>query len=565
MKFFLYIFLYLNIYITSTQLLYAQNLRLTVEAENPLPEGLLDILNFQNTFNDYISLKKEADTLAYKLQKIGYIDSELQSLQKKNDSSYRANYFFGKRYLYIKVFYNANDFSKSELQRVSEEVNDTYFVLNFSTFELALTKLNAIKIDKGNAFARVRLDEIEKVNSSTLEAKLVLENRESRTIDSIVVKGYDKFPKSYLKYYAGIKTGKPFRLQKLIAQNEVLNNLGFVSTIKAPEALFRKESTTVYFYLKKQNNNLFDGILGFSTNEESNKLEFNGYLNLELNNNLNYGEQLLINYKSDGNEQQNFRVKVNLPYLFKSPFGAGAELKIFKRDSSFVTTEQQIRVTYQLNPASSAYLGYKGYESSNLLDVAFGGIAIEDYTSRFAISGINFTKQQKSPLFPIKTFLSIDTEIGTRKLKSTKEAQQRFATLTNHILNLNYKNAIFIQNSTSVLLSDTYITNELFRFGGINTMRGFDENSIDASFFSVLNTEYRYIANPTIYIHSIIDLGYFENRIFNQKEKLYSFGIGFGLQTKAGIFKLNLANGNSDSQNFTFSNTKIHLSLSSRF
>ena len=42
-------------------------------------------------------------------------------------------------------------------------------------------------------------------------------------------------------------------------------------------------------------------------NEETNRLQFNGYLNLELNNNLNFGEQLLVNYKADGNEQQNFR------------------------------------------------------------------------------------------------------------------------------------------------------------------------------------------------------------------------------------------------------------------
>jgi Outer membrane protein len=114
-------------------------------------------------------------------------------------------------------------------------------------------------------------------------------------------------------------------------------------------------------------------------------------------------------------------------------------------------------------------------------------------------------------------------------------------------------------------LSDTFITNELFRFGGITSIRGFDENSIDASFFSVLNTEYRYAFNASIYMHSIIDIGYFENQVFLQKEKLYSFGIGLGLQTKAGLFKLNIANGNSNKQDFEFSNTKIHISLTSRF
>ncbi len=565
LKHIFHIFLYLNIYIAFSLTANAQNLTLEIEAETTVSEAFLDSLDFQKSFKDYLSLKKEADTLTVKLQKAGFIESELKDLYKKNDSGYSARYFFGNRYQYIKVYYQKKDFSKNELNRVSGEVTDDYFILPFSTIETALIKLNSFRTEEGNTFARTRLQEISKVDEKSLSARLILEGNSERTIDSIVIKGYDKFPRSYLKYYAGVKTGKIFSQKKLISQNDVINNLGFASTIKAPEALFRKKTTTVYFYLKKQNNNLFDGILGFATNEDTQNLEFNGYLNLELNNNLNYGEQLIINYKADGKEQQNFRVKMGLPYLFGSPFGVSAELKIFKRDSSFVTTEQQARVTYQLNPASNMYGGYKGYESSNLLNEVIAGNAIEDYTSRNAIFGANYSKQQNNPLFPIKTLFSLDAEIGTRELKSKKEDQQRLSSHTSHIFNLNFKNSIFIQNNSSILFSDTYLVNELFRFGGINSIRGFDENSIDASFYSVLNTEYRYIFNPSIYIHSIIDLGYFENQSFSQKEKLYSFGLGLGLQTKAGIFKFNIANGNSDSQDFSFSNTKIHLSLSTRF
>lgn len=565
MKKFLSLFLYLYIYTAFLQVANGQNLSLIFEAETPIPESLLDSLVFQKSFANYLSLKKAADTLVFQLQKKGYLESELRTLVKKNDTSYTANYFLGERYLYIKVFYTEVDFKKNELFRVTEEVSDDHFILRMAEVETALLKLNSFKADNGNAFSKVRLSNINKLSSNTLGAQLVLDRGDERTIDSIVVKGYEKFPVSFLKYYAGIRIGKKFSQKKLISQNDVLDNLGFVSTIKAPEALFRKKTTAVYFYLKKQNNNLFDGILGFSTNEESGKLEFNGYINLELNNNLNYGEQLVVNYKADGKEQQNFRVRTTLPYLFKSPFGIGAELKIFKRDSSFVTAEQLAKISYQIKPTSSSYLGYKGYESSNLLDEAVGGIAVEDYTSKYLIGGVEYKKQQRNLLFPVKSFIGIDTEIGSRELKNNKEGQQRFSTLINHIFNLNFKNSIFLQNTTSILLSETYITNELYRFGGITSIRGFDENSIDASFFSVLNTEYRYALNTSIYIHSIIDIGYFENQVFLQKEKLYSFGAGLGLQTKAGIFKLNIANGNSDRQDFGFSNTKIHISLTSRF
>ena len=291
----------------------------------------------------------------------------------------------------------------------------------------------------------------------------------------------------------------------------------------------------------------------------------NGYLNLELNNNLNFGEQFLLNYKADGNDQQNFRVKVTLPYLLKSPFGVGLELKIFKRDTSFSTTDQQARLMYQITPTSKSYIGYKSYESSNLKKDPITSENIEDYKSKFFIVGIDYTKIQNSNLFPIKTRFLINTEIGNRNSNDVDESQIRISSSLNHIFNLNYRNSIFIQNNTQLLTSDTFLTNELFRFGGINSIRGFSENSIDASFYSTLNSEYRYLFNNNIYVHSIIDVAYFENKVNSINNKLYSYGIGIGLATKAGILKFSIANGNTENQDFNFSNTKIHISITSKF
>tara|TARA_B100000949_G_scaffold70242_2_gene62456 strand:+ start:1837 stop:3534 length:1698 start_codon:yes stop_codon:yes gene_type:complete len=561
----LYIFVYLNIYTCFFLGINAQELTLSIKAEKPISKGIMDSLQMKTTFKDFNSLKNEADTLYLKFQRMGFIESELLSLTKENDSSYLANFSLGKKFHHIKVFYLNEDFTKKELQQVSSEVEGPYFILPFEKISLSLRKLTALRNQKGNAFARVKLSDFEKDENENLSATLVVENGNVRTVDSIVVKGYEKFPRTFLKYYAGVRKGKIFNQKKLVAQNENLNGLGFVSAVKPPEALFRRDSTTVYFYLEKQNNNLFDGILGFATDEETQKLTFNGYLNLELNNNLNYGEQLLINYKADGKEQVNFRAKLTLPYLFNTPFGLSGELKIFKRDSTFITTEQQIRATYQIDPRSTVYAGYKGYESSNLLDEAIAGIPIEDFRSQFFIVGGSYIKSQNRKLFPVKTGVFLDAGIGSRKKDGMSESQLGVETVLNNIFNLNYRNSIFIQNQTSALFSENYLVNELFRFGGINSIRGFNENSIDASFFSIINTEYRYQFNDGIYIHSIIDLGYFENETISIKQNLYSFGFGLGLNTKAGLFKFNVANGNAQDSDFSFSNTKIHISISSKF
>ena len=561
----LLLFLYLNIYSCFFFGINAQELKLSLKTEKQISQALKDSIQMQTSFTDYVSLKKETDTIYLKLQRMGFIESELLELKKENDSSYVADFLLGKKYENLKVYYSEVDFSKKELQRVSSEITENYFILRFETIPLSLKKLTALRNQKGNAFARLKLTEFEKDSNNDLTASLNVDDGNVRTVDSIIVKGYEKFPRSFLKYYAGVRTKKIFNKEKLVQQNENLNSLGFVSAIKPPEALFRKDSTTVYFYLEKENNNLFDGILGFGTDEETQKLKFNGYLNLELNNNLNYGEQLSLNYKADGEEQVNFRVKANLPYLFKTPFGLSGELKIFKRDSSFVTSEQELRTTYQINPRSTTYLGYRSNNSSNLLDEVIAGTPIVDFKSKFLIAGTTYLKPQNRKNFPIKTLLTFDGGIGSREKEGSKDDQVRLEVLANNIFNLNYRNSIFVQNITSILISDSYLVNELFRFGGINSIRGFNENSIDASFYSIINTEYRYQFNDGVYIHSIIDVAYFENQTLLIKENLYSFGIGLGLTTKAGLFKFNIANGNTENQNFDFSNTKIHISLSSKF
>lgn len=543
----------------------AQDVYLEIIAEKEINAYLMDSLDPKVRFQDYLTMERETDTLLRKLQRFGYIDSELEKLDKKNDSTYVVQYYLGNKYEKLKIYYGKDDLSKKEIERISNEISDEYFIIPLASLATALQKLIAQKTAVGNAFAKMHLSELTKNPDKTIVASLIYDSGQKRTVDSLIIKGYEKFPRSFLKYYAGVKKGKVFNQKKLLTQNDVINSLGFVNSIKPPEALFRKDSTVVYFYFEKQNNNVFDGILGFATDVKSQKLVFNGYLNLELNNNLNYGEQLLLNYKADGNDQRSFRVKTSLPYLFKSPFGLSLELSIFKRDSTFSTTEQQARLLYQILPSSSAYLGYKSYDSSVLLDEVIAGSPVADYTSRFLTFGLNYVSFQNRALFPLKTNLILDSEIGARDRSGIKENQLRLSSLANNIFNLNFKNSIFLQNTTGILFSNTFLINELFRFGGINSIRGFTENSIDASFYSILNTEYRYVLGPSLYVHSIIDVGYFENEILPLKQKLYSFGFGLGLQSQAGIFKLNIANGNVENQKIEFANTKIHISFTSRF
>jgi hemolysin activation/secretion protein len=168
-------------------------------------------------------------------------------------------------------------------------------------------------------------------------------------------------------------------------------------------------------------------------------------------------------------------------------------------------------------------------------------------------------------LFPIKSNFFLESNFGNRTSSNIKTNQSLITLNAFNNFKLNEKNSIYANIDISNLSSDNYFENELLRFGGINSIRGFEENSLFASLFGVLNAEYRYRISNSIYIHSITDFAYFENKSLETKEKLFGFGFGFGILTNSGILKFNYANGKNENQTFKLSNSKIHLSLVANF
>ncbi|HUH28482.1 BamA/TamA family outer membrane protein [Gelidibacter sp.] len=554
-------FLFLFGWMSSSSLL-AQSLHLKAVGANEIDTSLLNSLDYQQTFNDFNSLETEVNSIANSLTHLGYLESKFVHLDKENDSSFVAKYILGDRYKRARIHFD-RDFDPKILKLISNTITDNYFEVEVATLEASLKTLNAEIANSGDPFLTLQLTNIRK-EEGVLYADLKIVEHQQRTIDTIIVKGYEKFPKSYVKRYLKIKRKQVFNLNTIREKTEALENLQFAAQIKDPEVLFTKDSTLLYIYLEKLKSNTFDGFLGFGTNTETDKLEFDGYLNLNMVNNLNYGESFRLLYKSDESEQKTFDVRTKLPYILGSPIGVQLGLHIFKKDSSFVTTTQMAKLDYQFNPKNSLALGINTQASTNLLDNPI--LTINDFKSTFYNLSYNHTKPQRyDMLFPLNFLFDLSGGVGKRTIENTGQSQTKFELNTFKIVNLNLRNSFYGQISAAVLDSDTYIENELFRFGGINSIRGFEENSLIANLYAVFNTEYRYRVSNSLYVNSIIDLAYYENQLLDIRSKLIGLGFGFGILTQAGLFKLNYSNGSSENQAIKLSNSKIHISLSAMF
>ena len=322
---------------------------------------------------------------------------------------------------------------------------------------------------------------------------------------------------------------------------------------------FTALTAMIYVYLEKAKANKFDGYVGVS-NDRKNNLELNGYLDLLLVNIMNAGENLSLYWKSDSGNQKTFNLSVEVPYVFKSPFGIKANLNIYKQDSIFQNAKTAIDIGYFFNYNSRLYLGYQSAESSDIQKT--NNSTISDYSNSFLTANFEYINLDKSNfLFPEKTKLSSKIGFGSR-YSNFNNYKQFFGNIDiSHSLQLNDRNSIYLKSRNYYLQSDQYIINELYRFGGINSIRGFNENSLQGNFFSSLLSEYRYLVSQDLYIHSILDYGYFTDATNSKSDNLFGFGFGFGLLTKNGLLNMVYANSSNGNQKIQLSNSIIHLSL----
>jgi outer membrane protein assembly factor BamA len=555
-------FIILFVLVFSNQIL-AQSLWLKAEGENKNTTAIIDSVGYAKSFDNYRNLEAELNTLKNKLTRQGYIDSTIDKITKQNDTLFKVQLFLGKKINRIRIYYET-DFEVDALNFINHIKGDNFFELEINQLEASLNQLNSKIAEQGDPFSTLQLINIVKTNANLISADLNIRKNQKRRIDKIIVKGYEKFPESYIKRFMKLRTGKSFNLNAIKEKVELLEDLRFANKIKDPEVLFTKDSTTLYLYIEKARINNFDGFLGFGTNENTNKIEFDGYLDLRLMNNLNFGETLNLFYKSDEIDQQTFRVDADLPYLFSSPVGLQLGLNIFRKDSTFLNARQHVKINYQINAQHRVGVGISTTTSTNLLDDDTA--ILNDFTSNFYTLNYNYTKPQfYDPLFPINFWFDLSSGFGKRENNLGNQSQSVFNLDTYKIFNLNPKNSIYTRFNGAILTSDDYLDNELFRFGGINSIRGFEENSLVTNLYGVINTEYRYRLSSSIYIHSVLDAAYFENQITDTKEKLFGFGFGLGLLTNAGLFRLNYSSGKSENRQFKLSDSKVHVSLTATF
>lgn len=550
---------------------YAQTFYLKINGTNTTETQTIDSLNYSTKHPNIKSVFSELKNTSEKLNKKGFLDNKILETNKINDSTYSSTIDLKKRIKYIHIYIGINNLFLNP----SKTKNDT-IILPYQEIENYLNQkiIDAEKL--GFALNKIKLENIKR-EKSIIYADLNFKSEKKRNINSIILSTADSnqkdfFPKGHLKQLNKKYLNKTFNKETVKELYDDINSYEFTTQTKYPEILFTNNATKIYVYIEKRKANTFDGYIGFS-NDENKKATLNGYLDIALLNTLHAGEQFSLYWKSDGNQQKTFNTKIEIPYIFKTPLGIKAQLNIFKQDSTFQNTKTAIDLGYYLNYNSKIYLGYQSTESSDIQNK--NNLTISDYTNSYTTSTLEYKKiDYLNDFFPKKAFLIFTLGYGKRNTNNnpeTAESSKQFFANVNLSYNfeLNKKNFININSQNFYLNSNNYLSNELFRFGGMNSIRGFLENSLQANFLSSILTEYRYVVSKKLYLHTILDHAIYQdltnNTDPNKIKNLTGIGFGIALQTSNGLLKITLTNGTSKTQEIQLYNSIINICYNVKF
>jgi len=507
------------------------------------------------------SFNKEIKDLKFVLIELGYFLHEVHI----QDSIRKINVHLNEKFNRI-VLIDSSDFKSNILIKNSKP-------FYFSPKKLAnyLKEKTDKYVNNGYPFAHVFLDSTS-IDSLTIKATLHISKGNYCVLNKIHVKGDSSISLNTVQSIIGISIGEPYIEDKVVRIDQRIEQNSFINKIKPAEILYTKEGFEIFLYLKSDKVSFLRGAVGLQPNPVSQKMSLTGELNLKLENSLKKGELLKLNWRSIKPQTQRLNIDIKYPFLFQSPFGVASNFLLYKRDSTFLDLNAEVNVSYTLKSGVRFRAHYK-YINSNVLSGAENSTEFQFLSSYSTNSyGISIEKSEmdnivnpsKGRVFNAKLYL------GQRTLHSDSLSVSNM-TYSGHMNYREYipflkRNVLVIGGSFDFYSSPTIYQNELSRFGGLNTLRGFNEEELFSSTKGQITIEYRFLLDQNSNIFIFYDQCMYENNSLSYyNDNPFGFGAGISFGSKIGVFNITYALGKQFTNSIDFRSSKIHFGYTAYF
>jgi len=526
-------------------------------------------LIISESFKDSVSQSIYLQNVNLKYISKGYIEFKLDTLENRDD--------FLKLFLYKGPQYNWDKLSLGKnLQSENFSFSESGKVFNSNSLIDGIDKQLRFYEDNGYPFARVYFDSL-RITKERISGKLMSNLGDYFSIDSIVIKGGSKTSKQFILRHIGINKGQTYNESLIRKIDSKLQNIPFIEIIRGSEVFFTKGKATLVLYVKDKSASRFDGILGINPDENTGKITVVGDVKVNLLNAFKRGEKVLLNFESIKANTQNYAFEVDYPFLFGSRVGLITSINYFRQDTTFANLnlkggfsfflENQQRISVFANVIQSNSLLSQSSNSNEFqsLQTIYIGVIYELTNLDYRLNPRKGWSAQIELNSGNKTIGSStgsnddETNMSSFQIKSDVKAS--------YFIPLFKKSTIKFGVQSGNIFGETIYDNELYQIGGLNTLRGFNQQSFLVSNYAIVTSEFRYLFDRNSAVFGFVDASFYEKKSIDEfvTDTPFGFGAGVNFQTGAGIFTLTYGLGKQLGNPILIKNGKVHFGFVSLF
>jgi outer membrane translocation and assembly module TamA len=422
-----------------------------------------------------------------------------------------------------------------------------------------LTKSVQYWSSQGYPFASYSLESF-KIIDDTIQAQWRLDKGIAIKNDTVAQIHDPKVKPKFLWKIIGMPPGEYYSEQKFNNIEKKFENYNALRLVSPPQIAFYEGKAKVYLDLEETAGNAFEGILGLQPSPSGTGSVLTGYLDIGLHNPFGTGKSLDFTWHRFNPQAQNLQAHYLHPFLFGSELHLDAGLSLLRQDSAFFSNQYYVGFKRMLSPALIIGIDI-GRAASNQLNDSTGleGVARFEtnwFTLKFSNQLMNIRQISHQNFFDYEGSFSLGQKIveeeellnfRARGILSGQKVLGRYA-------------ALFGSLEGGVITSRKVFINEVFRLGGLKSLRGYNENQFFFKRYLVQQLEYRYFFERRSHLLAFIDGAWAPLDIHRI---VYGYGLGLRLSTENGSFQFIFAQPNNEGP--FFSNVRVHFGYTSVF
>lgn len=528
------------------------------------------------------------------LKASGYLGASLDSFLI-DTAEIKAQVFIGKKYRWVNL--GAGNIPPDLLDQIKYPRDSLAGrIIKPAEYARLTDRILTYFENNGFPFVEIRLTD-RQVTDSTLSGNMELRRGPLFEMDTIEIHGTADVRKNFLYNYLGFKPKDTYNEKIIASIDRKLNQLPYVNRRYNTKVYFIRDKARVVVYIDKRKNDRIDGVVGFAPNSNSVKsdLLLTGEVNVDLKNLAGTGKALKMHWKSFLQNSSELQLAFAYPYVLKTPIGLDVDAQLQKFDTTQTNVRFNFGGQYLFHGTNHIRLFYENNFSilenvdtarirQTMAIPASNPVTIQTYGIDVFLQNLDYKiNPRQGYSFGLVVSLGRKTIEKDNRIEAVTfngEGGNTYTVydsinLTNLQGNIRYdiqyfqpifrKSAIVTSVYGKHLIAPKIFYNELYRIGGNNLLRGFDENSILASSYTVVMLEYRYLLSKNSNFNLFANAGYYEDRNVDVSGIISNIPVGFGagvnLEVKTGILTMAYALGFDQNNPVQFSRAKIHFGI----